>query len=769
MSDIFTTYSSCAIDDRNDNDSLEEFLTKLARFGIDQCLHLAHLIVNKQRSSENFSTLDHKYKIFEDKQIDLNNLLLEIQTLQNEFYNILLIISSSNDEKKQLLFNKLQDYLSNFVEINLRFKSYEISTKEIHLNDSKQSINTFELLTKKFDESLSTISSLSNKPSIILSSSFFSNDDINNNIDIGKNWKFSNIIHTRFQMSLIASNSHMIICYNNQNHFLHFIRIDGQFQENIKWKYESIIDIHWCSFMDRYIAVTHKSIYIIEYNKSKLSSSNSIIVEKVLELEKFNSARITCNENKILLYTIYQQKSSIQIYDKQFKKEKTFDSLINKQLPINSHSFCCTNTLIGLTEQDEILISYFPYVTPKKVSLLLFDIDTFELRYTIDLNNCSNIYTMKCLEKYNVFFGLSAEKNLWIIKINNNETIQVAKKTFYTNQTEMCIVNNQDLLLINVNAGYAIQWIKYLISKINGDNKGVYSSTENTRPIIGILTQPTPSTWQKPNRTTYLAASYVKYIEATGAQVVPIRMYQSIDYYLHLFNSLNGVLFPGGEFTNEYLYVAKLFYMWTLKEFDEVQKIFPLWGTCLGFEVLLMLTRCSTDILEPCKAYDYATEVTFMPDAADSRLLGRSLPINIKNALQHEPTTANFHIFCMRPENFSADPILSTFYKMLTVSPDTEGQAFVSTIESRRYPIFGVQWHPEKNGFEWRVNTTIPHTKNSVEVMQYMANFLTNQARQNTNHFSSLQDELKYLIYQYTSEFYDLDKSHFQQVYFFYE
>ncbi|CAF4714243.1 unnamed protein product, partial [Rotaria sp. Silwood2] len=35
----------------------------------------------------------------------------------------------------------------------------------------------------------------------------------------------------------------------------------------------------------------------------------------------------------------------------------------------------------------------------------------------------------------------------------------------------------------------------------------------------------------------------------------------------------------------------------------------------------------------------------------------------------------------MRPENFSADPILSMFYNMLTISPDLEGRTFVSTIE----------------------------------------------------------------------------------------
>ncbi|CAF3844324.1 unnamed protein product [Rotaria sp. Silwood1] len=307
------------------------------------------------------------------------------------------------------------------------------------------------------------------------------------------------------------------------------------------------------------------------------------------------------------------------------------------------------------------------------------------------------------------------------------------------------------------------------IAQINGDKKNKDLTIENTRPIIGILTQPTPILWMKPNRTTYLGASYVKYIEATGAQVVPIRMYQTTDYYLHLFNSLNGVIFPGGDITDEYYSVAKLFYMWSLKDFDEIQKIFPIWGTCLGFEVLLMLTRSSTGILEPCQADDYATELTFMPNANDSRLLGPSLPSNIKYALENEPITSNYHQFCMRPENFSADPILSTFYKMLTISPDLERRTFVSTIESRRYLIFGVQWHPENNAFEWRVNSTIPHTKDSVEVTQYMANFLTNQTRQNMNHFDSLEDELKYLIYQYTPEFTDLDKTYYQQVYYFYE
>jgi hypothetical protein len=75
-------------------------------------------------------------------------------------------------------------------------------------------------------------------------------------------------------------------------------------------------------------------MYTIQYNRSKSSTSSPLIVNKVLDLEKFNSARIACNQNNILLYTTHQQSSSIRIYDNQFKQQKIFHSSTNKQLPV---------------------------------------------------------------------------------------------------------------------------------------------------------------------------------------------------------------------------------------------------------------------------------------------------------------------------------------------------------------------------------------------------------------------------------------------------
>jgi gamma-glutamyl hydrolase len=50
---------------------------------------------------------------------------------------------------------------------------------------------------------------------------------------------------------------------------------------------------------------------------------------------------------------------------------------------------------------------------------------------------------------------------------------------------------------------------------------------------------------------------------------------------------------------------------------------------------------------------------------------------------------------------------------------DRGGNTFVSTIEHVKAPIWGVQWHPEKNMFEWNPNEVINHSKDAILAMQY--------------------------------------------------
>ena len=70
----------------------------------------------------------------------------------------------------------------------------------------------------------------------------------------------------------------------------------------------------------------------------------------------------------------------------------------------------------------------------------------------------------------------------------------------------------------------------------------------NYRPIIGILAQELSSSLEPwyPDKTSYIGAAYVKYIEQAGARVVPVLINQTEEYYDTIFRSTNGLLIPGG-------------------------------------------------------------------------------------------------------------------------------------------------------------------------------------------------------------------------------
>ena len=48
-------------------------------------------------------------------------------------------------------------------------------------------------------------------------------------------------------------------------------------------------------------------------------------------------------------------------------------------------------------------------------------------------------------------------------------------------------------------------------------------------------------------------------------------------------------------------------------------------------------------------------------------------------------------------------------------------------ITAKKYPIYAVQFHPEKNGFEWISDEAIPHSQHAVIIMQNLANFFVQE------------------------------------------
>uniref|UniRef100_UPI00398F640F gamma-glutamyl hydrolase-like n=1 Tax=Pristiophorus japonicus TaxID=55135 RepID=UPI00398F640F len=299
----------------------------------------------------------------------------------------------------------------------------------------------------------------------------------------------------------------------------------------------------------------------------------------------------------------------------------------------------------------------------------------------------------------------------------------------------------------------------YRILSTNMDSQQV----EFVSSMEGVLAQETYGNL-KNFGGSYIATSYVKYLESAGARVVPISINLLEAEYRKLFYSINGVLLPGGGanlITSRYAKIAALFYNLTLQANDHGTH-FPVWGTCLGFEELTVLTS-GEKLLIATKTSDLSLPLKFTKDAVESQMF-KNFPGDLMQALAVEPLTANFHHWSITVKNFTSHTKLRNFFKILSTNIDSQELEFVSTMEARSYPIYGVQWHPEKNPYEWRIKN-IPHSHNAVKVAWYMADFFVNEARKNSHYFSDETEEANALIYNY-APVYTGNISNLEQMYF---
>jgi len=83
-----------------------------------------------------------------------------------------------------------------------------------------------------------------------------------------------------------------------------------------------------------------------------------------------------------------------------------------------------------------------------------------------------------------------------------------------------------------------------------------------SQPVIGILTQPLSGYFNRVYKSTknkgYIASSYKKWVEQTGARAVTIPHWVSMDYLEDLLREVNGLLIPGGSTILKYRYSNRI-------------------------------------------------------------------------------------------------------------------------------------------------------------------------------------------------------------------
>jgi len=251
-------------------------------------------------------------------------------------------------------------------------------------------------------------------------------------------------------------------------------------------------------------------------------------------------------------------------------------------------------------------------------------------------------------------------------------------------------------------------------------------------PVIGIMAHPTSSNVSSCGGSCeYVAASYVKFVELAGARAVPISYYSTDAEIDDLMSQINGILLPGGSVS---LPASAQRVVANARKISAGGGHFPVYGVCLGFEWIVEAVGGKGILTSGLDAENISLSLNLTVEGKNSRIYEDAAARKI---LATNPVTMNNHHQGLSPEEYSKNRALHNTFKLLSTNVDRRGREFVSSIEGYDAPIYGTQYHPEKNIFEWgtyangRPYEVIQHTPEAVKVTQSLANFFVKEARKN--------------------------------------
>ena len=240
---------------------------------------------------------------------------------------------------------------------------------------------------------------------------------------------------------------------------------------------------------------------------------------------------------------------------------------------------------------------------------------------------------------------------------------------------------------------------------------------QTSSPVIGILAQPYNDTHE------HIASSYPKWLEAGGARSFPIPFFASQAMIEEILPELDAVLLPGGG--ADYPETVT----WLLDRILQDERYIPVWGTCLGFEFLVQYVRG-----QPLE-YGFDAENISLPlENVQRRELYSTR--KLLTTVTTRAITLNNHHLGIAPSNFTGR--LAEVWHVTSTNVDRQGNAFVSSIEPQQpeaFPFYGVQYHPEKNAFEYATAPggwpyeAIDHSPEGIDFAMHMASFFVGLAR----------------------------------------
>jgi gamma-glutamyl hydrolase len=272
---------------------------------------------------------------------------------------------------------------------------------------------------------------------------------------------------------------------------------------------------------------------------------------------------------------------------------------------------------------------------------------------------------------------------------------------------------------------------------------GTALTTTDYIPVIGILSNSIPENTNDAQQSS-IPVNYIRWLEDAGAKVVPIHPWMNEDELSTLMGKINGVLWTGGGRTldpnGQYEKVAGYTLSYSMFQKANHNTTFPLWGTCQGFQLLHVLLM-NKDDLDTFDSMNIRGTIN-VNKSIPSRVLSYMTTDEL-DQLGKVSSVAEFHHFGISQAHYDKYPQLGQVFKRLATANDRQGKEYIAVVEGIDYPIYGVQFHPEKIVYDRAPRDDIPLNYLSIKFSQSIGNWFVNEARSN-DHRMSQEELVKY-------------------------